>query len=283
MERKNDPTLWAARSSSRPNSRRSRWPVTAVAVASAAATVLVLCQGPPTTDAFGIGCIPHHRAVVSSSSSSSPSSRSSPPPPRQRAGAVVPLRGFLDGIFGGGDGNGNNNVVDKIDGAVLATYDTKIKPDDADDIDTRFESLSEYVTKKWIRLFEVGTIKLTTPVQTLPGTYDPGLDDEEEDDKAFVDDASGCRLVFRKVDTGYGDDDDDKNDDDDEREKENDDEPRQGGVEIVVQKRSKESLLRVVARRCEIDEGTLIKEMSEEIILKELAKAVDVWKKEKTP
>jgi len=185
------------------------------------------------------------------------------------------LRGFLDGIFGGG--GDDDDAVEKIDGAVLATYDTAVDVDDDIDIDTRFESLSDYVTEKWIGLFEAGTISLTTPVK-VSRTYDDENEDDDSEDSA-VDDSAGCRLLFQKANTGY-DDDENGNGKDPEKKKKKNDEPKQGGVEIVVRKLSKDGLLRVVARRCEIDEGTLVKEMSEEIILKELAKAIDVWKKE---
>jgi len=65
-------------------------------------------------------------------------------------------------------------------------------------------------------------------------------------------------------------------------------EKKQGGVEIqVVVKKlasasasaSSYSLLQVRAKRCEVDEDTMIKEMSEEVIIQELTKAIGVWKK----
>ena len=49
-----------------------------------------------------------------------------------------------------------------------------------------------------------------------------------------------------------------------------------GGVEILVE----EQQLQVRVKRCETDEDTMIKEMSEETILKELKVALDVWKKD---
>jgi hypothetical protein len=39
--------------------------------------------------------------------------------------------------------------------------------------------------------------------------------------------------------------------------------------------------IQVRARRCDIDEDTMIKEMSEQAIINELQTAIDVWKKEK--
>merc|ERR1712238_629460 len=54
-------------------------------------------------------------------------------------------------------------------------------------------------------------------------------------------------------------------------------EKKQGGVQIFVEKLSRS--LRVRAVRCEIDDDTVIKEMSEEVIIRELQKAINVWKK----
>ena len=53
----------------------------------------------------------------------------------------------------------------------------------------------------------------------------------------------------------------------------------EGGVEILVEKLVS-GTVQVRARRCDFDEDTMIKEMSEETIVKELRKAVDVWKRE---
>ena len=38
--------------------------------------------------------------------------------------------------------------------------------------------------------------------------------------------------------------------------------------------------IQVRAKRCDFDEDTMLKEMSEETIIKELSKAIDVWKRE---
>ena len=50
---------------------------------------------------------------------------------------------------------------------------------------------------------------------------------------------------------------------------------KQGGVEVLVDGEGE-----VVARRCEMEEGTMIREMSEEAIVESLKKAMDVWKSE---
>ena len=50
-------------------------------------------------------------------------------------------------------------------------------------------------------------------------------------------------------------------------------------MEIVI-KQGSDDKLQVLARRCNIDEDTMIKEMSEEAILNELKKAIRIWKEE---
>jgi len=224
---------------------------------------------------------------------------------------TVSLQGFFGGMFGGGD----DAKGDEKD-AVLVTYDIEQfdgnANDNDNDIDVKFESLSDYITNKWAMLFVTGTIPLTTPVRLsknpTTSTKSTDRDDDDDDDDETVEDVAGCRLIFQKVDTGYksskeednatggggGDDGTgtgtttsvDRN------------ETKQGGVEIVVEKissssslvttprssvdaMSRRSLLRVRARRCEIDDDTMIKEMSEDIIVEELRKAIDVWKKER--
>jgi len=190
------------------------------------------------------------------------------------------LRGFLDGLFGG---DPETTKGDKAT-AVLATIDIPGSSTETTDANVRFQSLSDYIANKWIDLFATGTISLTTPVSVFKGIV-VGADDDN--DESLLD-VVGCRLIFQKVDTGYQSKDEEdrssSNNDDDENEKK---EPKQGGVEILVQKRKPSTdttaqavSLRVVARRCEVDEDTMIKEMSEEIIVKELQKAIGVWKKE---
>lgn len=202
------------------------------------------------------------------------------------------LKGFLDGLFGGDD----KGEIDKTDGAVLETYEIPNKTD-SESIDVRFESLSDYITKKWIDLFETGTISLTTPIRvskTFDSNNEDCGDDPKEQPNVTIEEAAGCRLLFQKIDTGYKSKNEEKTTNNTDGNKSNGNSgaskkkkkgTKQGGVEIVVQKyytaEQTTPCLRVVARRCEIDEDTMIKEMSEEIILTELAKAIDVWKKER--
>ena len=58
---------------------------------------------------------------------------------------------------------------------------------------------------------------------------------------------------------------------------------KEGGIEILVEEVSKKDgkfELRVRAKRCNMDDNTVIKEMSEETILKRLEEAVEAWEKE---
>ena len=58
-----------------------------------------------------------------------------------------------------------------------------------------------------------------------------------------------------------------------------------GGVQVLAQKILSSGgggeEVRVVATRCDIDEGTIIKEMSEECICDDLRKAIKIWRDER--
>jgi hypothetical protein len=57
---------------------------------------------------------------------------------------------------------------------------------------------------------------------------------------------------------------------------------KEGGIDLVVEL-TKENQLRVRARRCNYADDAVIKELSEETILKRLEDAMAVWKKEHLP
>ena len=146
-------------------------------------------------------------------------------------------------------------------------------------MDVAFNSLSDYIQNKWIGLFDNQNIKLTTPVTIEKFEVTNPSDD--------VDVASGVRLLFKKKKADYKSKQDEVKEEEqkqqqnkDKKRKKRDDEPKEGGVEIVVEKLSGNNKLRVRAKRCEVDEDTLIKEMSEETIIGELKTAIDVWKKD---
>jgi len=255
------------------------------------AGLAVICHQSAVIDAFSTRTLDHHRlSYLNPQQHASCRSSSSLAAPQNNSNKFL-LHGFLDGIFGGGGGESEKDELN----AILATYD--IKDVSSKDVDTRFESLSDYITNRWIDLFVSGNIKLTTPVK-VSKTSESDNDNDNDDSttttavsakEETVDEVRGCRLVFQKVDTGYkskgeekakggGGGDDKKSSSSKQRRGA----PKQGGVEILVQKMSVAGSpsLRVTARRCEIDEDTMIKEMSEDIIVTELRKAIDVWKKE---
>ncbi|EJK60503.1 hypothetical protein THAOC_19129, partial [Thalassiosira oceanica] len=90
--------------------------------------------------------------------------------------------------------------------------------------------------------------------------------------------SSGVKLVFKKRKAAYSDADAAE---DDGTGKEKDETIREGGVQVVVALLENDEL-QVTASRCDIDEGTIVKEMSEEAIVDSLRKAVAAWKKEQS-
>jgi hypothetical protein len=153
--------------------------------------------------------------------------------------------------------------------------------------DVAFDSLS-IMMREWSKLFVVNDLGekkitvLTTPVEVVD-LYSPGADDEEHGD---VVKSSRVRLLFKKGKTGgrsaYRDKDDvaRNNKDEVDGQKDNVDAVKEGGVEVRVEKMSSGEL-RVIASRCEIEEGTMTKEISEEVIIDSLEKAVSAWRKER--
>lgn len=140
----------------------------------------------------------------------------------------------------------------------------------------KFDSLS-IMMSEWSKLFteEDRDMGLTTPVEVRalnPQANPPG-NDADDDVSAYA----GTQLVFVKGKTGgytaYKDKDDQNNKDQKEEE------VKQGGVEVRVEQLTNGDL-QVVATRCEIEEGTMVKEMSETIIIDSLRKAMAAWKKE---
>eukprot|EP00527_Entomoneis_sp_CCMP2396_P008074 CAMPEP_0198153668 /NCGR_PEP_ID=MMETSP1443-20131203/65174_1 /TAXON_ID=186043 /ORGANISM="Entomoneis sp., Strain CCMP2396" /LENGTH=205 /DNA_ID=CAMNT_0043820081 /DNA_START=90 /DNA_END=707 /DNA_ORIENTATION=- len=153
----------------------------------------------------------------------------------------------LNGWFGGGVGQKSD--------ATLAVY-KGISGE-------KRGALTEYIVQ-WAQLFESDGkgMGLTTPVKAQP------LE-------------NGVRLIFQKVrNTGYSDKAGSSKSEEKPKEGEKKKkEARQGGVEMMVEELDDGSI-QVRAQRCEIDEETLIKEMSEETILNKLKKAIEVWKKD---
>eukprot|EP00984_Skeletonema_dohrnii_P006460 scaffold2309_cov71-Skeletonema_dohrnii-CCMP3373.AAC.2 len=94
------------------------------------------------------------------------------------------------------------------------------------------------------------------------------------------DDSAGVQFLFKKGKGGRSaySDKDDKNDDGDKK-KQKDDSIKEGGVQVMINKLS-DGDLEVIASRCEIEEGTMIKEMSEQTIIDSLGQAMKAWKNE---
>jgi hypothetical protein len=180
---------------------------------------------------------------------------------------------LLLGLWGGGSEIKHDDVV-------LKTFDISDNNNKNNDNTLAFDSLSDYIQNKWAPLFVTGNIPLTTPV-VLESVVSTTTKEEED----AVEAVNGVRLLFQKVDRGYKSKEEEENEEESsENSKENNDqnarEMSQGGVEILVEKLKGSGQLRVRARRCAIDEDTLIKEMSEETILRELRTAIEVWKKD---
>jgi hypothetical protein len=216
------------------------------------------------------------------------------------------LSGLFGGMFGGSDKATITNSHEK--DAVLATYtivdgsNNNNNNKNEDEIIQKQNSLLDYLTVKWVRLFEMGTIQLTTPVDFITTkVWDP---------EEGVESVDGVQLLFkkRKVGSGYvkynnkpmdvaqdavgvegvsrdntnNNESDNDSSDGKTTTKKKKEEPKEGGIEILVERLRKDQKeqLRVRARRCEVDEGTVIKEMSEETIINELSQAIDAWRKE---
>lgn len=115
---------------------------------------------------------------------------------------------------------------------------------------------------------------LTTPVALVQFPPQASVDNGE------VTNYSGVQLLFQKGKTGgksaYQDKDDEKNKN---NEKKKEEPVKEGGVEVRVEQLTGGDL-QVIASRCEIEEGTMVKEMSEQTIIDSLRKAMAAWKKE---
>jgi hypothetical protein len=178
----------------------------------------------------------------------------------------------------------------KMNGYELARYDTGLAGKD-------YDSLFEYIQLWAKEYFTAGTSSpageskklLATPVKIIP-TDEVVFSNAGDNDNsnAVVASSKSIKIVFQKTDTGFKSKKDEQNDDDNKErnnEKKKKAPPKQGGVEIVVEKLKKdeknaEGGVCIRAVRCEMDEDTMIKEMSEETILQQLQKAIKVWKKD---
>jgi hypothetical protein len=144
-----------------------------------------------------------------------------------------------------------------------------------------YDQLVEYVREWAILLADTGK-GLTTPVIAAEG-----IQSRSAHLVAYQD---GVRLLFLQTKTG-------KNylsrQEEKEKQREQEDNSpqmkvnmsrlkKEGGIDLVVEL-TKENQLRVRARRCNYADDAVIKELSEETILKRLEDAMAVWKKEHLP
>mmetsp|Transcript_3683 Transcript_3683/g.8162 ORF Transcript_3683/g.8162 Transcript_3683/m.8162 type:complete len:227 (+) Transcript_3683:281-961(+) len=158
---------------------------------------------------------------------------------------------------------------------------------DAGLLDSKFEQLQQYV-KQWSGTYE-GDRKgtgLTTPVLVRESRKAPSEFDG-------VVDRSGVRILFQSTNAGdrYKTSSEEKKD---EKERSSggggakkspsysgtkpfmSNARKEGGMEVLVEKTTGGNI-RVRARRCNMDGKTVVKEMSEEVIVRSLKKAVEVW------
>lgn len=116
-------------------------------------------------------------------------------------------------------------------------------------------ALAQYI-QQWAETLQ-DSATLTTPVKVVPNE-------------------NGAQILFRPKESFYKSKEEERATEEGGAENKMSNKPKkQGGVEVIV-----EGDGRLVARRCEMDEGTMIREMSEESIIASLKKAVGVWKAE---
>lgn len=152
--------------------------------------------------------------------------------------------------------------------------------DDVGDV-SLYGKLLEYL-QGWAEILADSGKGLTTPVRCLNGI--------ESRSSHLVDHQDGVQLLFLPTRTGRN-----YMSKDEEREREGRTgkkagtagasppfrkNVREGGIDVVVEITKDNRKMRVRARRCNYAYDAVIKELSEETILKRLEDAMDVWKKE---
>ena len=178
-----------------------------------------------------------------------------------------------------------------LSGPELLRIDAGRGAEDSDEgiLDSKYEQLRQYV-KQWSSTYE-GDRKgtgLTTPVIVRKSRKSPS---ELDGVIARV----GVRILFQTTNTGdrYKSAAEEKLDEKERNsggggggtvKKSSSSKPimtkaqKEGGVEVFVEKTT-DGNIRVRARRCNVDNKTIVKEMSEVVIVKSLKKAVEAWVK----
>ena len=142
----------------------------------------------------------------------------------------------------------------------------------------KYNSLVDFVTK-YAKKFQDDRkgMGLTTPVKLVPA-----LEEEDLDTSDDVTKQDGVRLVFQSTQTGYKS----KKEEDapaaageENKSQKKRKQPKQGGVEFRIQLLSNGDV-QLKIRRSDVDEDTVVKEMSEEAIVSQIKSAVQAWRKE---
>jgi hypothetical protein len=159
-----------------------------------------------------------------------------------------------------------------------------------------YESLLSYITL-WSESYDSSSSRtiskkgtgLTTPVIVRPSRQQPSIYYDG------VTNRSGVRILFRPTNTGdrYKSATEERSDEKTRNTSSSSSssgakkggatvllpmskERKEGGVEVLVE-RTLSGTVRVRARRCNIDDKTIVKEMSEDVIISSLKKAMDAW------
>lgn len=186
--------------------------------------------------------------------------------PSRRASASKTTLGLFGNIFGTEEAEEDQKDLRE---GELARFSYELPADVKPEV--KFDSLSIMISE-WSKLFtdEEKKTGLTTPVAVVDLTPQTVEGDANN--------YSGVQLLFQKKKTGYADKDENKYKEQG-KEKDKEEAVKEGGVEVRVEQSSGGDLS-VTASRCEIEEGTMVKEMSEQTIVDSLRKAIVAWKKE---
>jgi len=172
---------------------------------------------------------------------------------------------LLGNLFGNNvkdDGLRENKELSRFSNLLRSSSDKSI-------IGVKFDSLSIMISS-WSKMFSGDHKKmgLTTPVDVI--------------ELPRSDDTAGVKFIFKKGKGGrsaYNDKDEKEDKNGTEKKKEKEESIKEGGVQVIINKLS-DGNLEVIATRCEIEEGTIIKEMSEQTIIDSLGQVIQAWKKE---
>mmetsp|Transcript_13704 Transcript_13704/g.20872 ORF Transcript_13704/g.20872 Transcript_13704/m.20872 type:complete len:214 (+) Transcript_13704:93-734(+) len=161
-------------------------------------------------------------------------------------------------LFGFGEGNPKEGNGDEL----ITIHNVNVG--------SSIDGLSDYLMK-WSKLFESGGMGLTTPVKVSP---------------LLGGDNKGFQILFQATKTGSAyiskkDEQRMEEENGDDGDLEPDTPKKEGGVDIILIPTTDDGVVEIRAQRCEIEKGTIIKEMSEETIVRELNKAIKIWEKQR--